>query len=198
MNRWTKIFFAVTLLFAWPVDGSCATDVSGLIRGALKALGAQKGDFNLCVLTDSTYVNLAGRSTEEYVGIVERETGCSVGNGKLLLLHRPSNYHLIIALYKRDTKECVVIRHDGQEGRAGKLQIGDEHISKPGFWKKANKGVSGSDTYSIVTILGAWSLGAPYDFLKCAEIHGHVCPGLAWGYFTAKAIQKRLSECVQG
>lgn len=191
MNRWTKVFFAVTLLFASAVHGSCATDVSGLIRGALKTLGAQKGDFNLCVLTDSTYVNLAGRSTEKYVGMVERETGCSVGKGNLLLFHRPSNYHLIIALYKRDTKECVIIRHDGQEGRVGKLHIGDEHISKPDFWKKASKGVGGSDTYGIVTILGAWSLGAPYDFLKCAEIHGHVCPGLAWGYFIAKAIQKQ-------
>jgi hypothetical protein len=130
MNRWTKVFFAVTLLFAWAVDGSCATaDMSGLIRGTLKAIRAQKGDFNLCVLTDSTYVNLAGRSTEEYVDMVQRETGCSVGKGNLLLFHRPSNYDLIIALYKRDTKECVVIRHDGQEGRVGKLHIGDEHIS---------------------------------------------------------------------
>jgi formylmethanofuran dehydrogenase subunit E-like metal-binding protein len=96
-----------------------------------------------------------------------------------------------MVLYRRDTQECVVIRHDGQEGRAGKLQIGDEHISKRDFWKKARKGVIGPDTYSIVTILSTWSLGAPYDFLKSAEIHGHVCPGLVWGYFTSKSIQKR-------
>ena len=191
MNKWIKVFFAATLLFAWAVDGSCATDVSGLIRGAMKTLGAQRGDFNLCVLTDSTYVNVAGRSTEEYVDMVEGETGCSVGKGNLLFFRRPSNYDLIIALYKRDTEECVVIRYDGQEGRVGKLRIGDEQVYKSDFWKKASKGVSGSDTAGIVTILRAWSSGAPYDFLKCAETHGDVCPGLAWGYFTAKAIQKQ-------
>jgi formylmethanofuran dehydrogenase subunit E-like metal-binding protein len=191
MNGWIKVFFAVTLLFSSVVDGSCGTDVRGLVRGALKTLGTQRGDVNLCVLTDSTYVNLAGRSTEEYVDMVEKETGCSVGKGNLLLFRRPSNYHLIIALYKRDTKECVVIRYDGQEGRVGKLHIGDEYVYEPDFWKKASTGVSGSDTSGIVSILRAWSLGAPYDFLKSAEIHGDACPGLAWGYFTAKAVQKQ-------
>jgi formylmethanofuran dehydrogenase subunit E-like metal-binding protein len=191
MNGWIKVFFAATLLFSWAVDGSCGTDVRGLVRGALKTLGTQRGDFNLCVLTDSTYVNLAGRSTEEYVDMIEGETGCSVGKGNLLFFRRPSNYHLIIALYKRDTKECVVIRYDGQEGRVGNFHIGDEHVYKADFWEKASKGVSGSDTAGIVTILRAWSSGAPYDFLKCAETHGDVCPGLAWGYFTAKAIQKQ-------
>jgi formylmethanofuran dehydrogenase subunit E-like metal-binding protein len=123
--------------------------------------------------------------------MIEGETGCSVGKGNLLFFRRPSNYHLIIALYKRDTKECVVIRYDGQEGRVGNFHIGDEHVYKADFWEKASKGVSGSDTAGIVTILRAWSSGAPYDFLKCAETHGDVCPGLAWGYFTAKAIQKQ-------
>ena len=191
MNRCMTMFLAAALLFIWAVDGSCSTDVSGLIRGALKTFGVEKGDFNLCVLTDATYVNLADRSTEEYVAVIERETGCSVGKGNLLLLHRPSNYDLIIALYQRDTKDCVIIRHDGQEARVEKLRTTDEHISKPDFWKEASKGVGGSDAYGIVTILQAWSLGVPYDFLKCAEIHGHVCPGLVWGYFTAKAIQRQ-------
>jgi formylmethanofuran dehydrogenase subunit E-like metal-binding protein len=196
MNGWIKFFFAATFLFSSAVNGSCGTDLRGLVRGALKTLGTQRGDVNLCVLTDSTYVNLAGRSTEEYVDLVQEETGCSVGKGNLLLFRRPSNYNLIIALYKHDTNECVVIRYDGHDGRVGSFNIGEEHIYQADFWKKARKGISGPDTSSIVTILRAWSLGAPYDFLKCAEIHADVCPGLAWGYFTAKAIQKQypLSE----
>jgi formylmethanofuran dehydrogenase subunit E-like metal-binding protein len=191
MNGWIKVFFAATLLFSSAVDGSCGTDVRGLVRGALKTLGSQRGDVNLCVLTDSTYVNLAGRSTEEYVGVIEEETGCSIGKGNLLLFHRPSDYDLIINVYKRDTKECVIIKYDGQKGKSGKLVLGDEEISRPDFWKRAQKGIGGSDTFGIVTILGAWSLGAPYDYLKCAEFHGHICPGITWGYFTAKAIQRQ-------
>ncbi len=31
------------------------------------------------------------------------------------------------------------------------------------------------------------STGYPYDFEKCVEFHGHVCPGLAIGYCAAKA-----------
>ena len=148
MKGWITYFFAATLLFSSAVDGSCGTDVRGLVRGALKTLGAQRGDVNLCVLTDSTYVNLAGRSTEEYVDLVQEETGCSVGKGNLLFFRRPSNYHLVIALYKRDTKECVVIRYDGHEGRVGNLNIGDEHVYQADFWKKESKGVGGSDTAS--------------------------------------------------
>jgi formylmethanofuran dehydrogenase subunit E-like metal-binding protein len=191
MYRWLKIVFVTVLLFVWAVDGSCSTDVSRLIKEAMKTLGGQQGGANLCVLTDATYVNVGGRSTEEYVGVIEKETGCSIGKGNLLLFHRPSNYDLIIAVYKRDTKECVIIKYNGQKGKSGKLVLRDEEISRPEFWKRAKKGIGGSDTFGIVTILGAWSLDAPYDYLKCAELHGHICPGLTWGYFTAKAIQRQ-------
>ena len=191
MNGWIKVLFAVTFLFSSAVDGFCSTDVRGLVREALKTLGTQRGDLNLCVLTDSTYVNLAGTSTEKYVTVIEEETGCSIGKGNLLFFHRPSDYDLIISVYKRDTKACVIIKYDGRQGRSGKLDLRNEEISTPDFWKRAKKGIGGPDTFGIVTILGAWSLGAPYDYLKCAELHGHICPGITWGYFTAKAIQQQ-------
>jgi len=195
MYRWFQILLVTILLSVSAISCSRSpstdTDVNGLIKEAMNTLGAQQGDPNLCVLTDATYVNLGGKSSAQYMGVIEEQTGCSMAKGNLLLFHRPSNYDLIVAVYKGDTKECVIIKYNGQKGRSGKLDLSDKEMSRPDFWQRAKKGVGGPDTFGIVTILGAWSLGAPYDYLKCAEFHGHICPGITWGYFTAKAIQRQ-------
>jgi formylmethanofuran dehydrogenase subunit E-like metal-binding protein len=168
-------------------------DVSQLLGAAVRTLGAQKGSPNLCVLTDAAYVKLAGRTTEAYVDLIVKETGCSVGKGNLLFFHRPASHPLIIAVFSKDTAECIVIKFDGRKGNTVKLQMRREDISEQDFWQEASAGLDSSDLFSVVSILGAWSVGAPYDLLRCADIHGHFCPGLVFGYFIAETIDNKYA-----
>jgi len=41
-----------------------------------------------------------------------------------------------------------------------------------------------------MVLANAWAGGAPYDFLKCAELHNHICGGLTSGYILVRYIQK--------
>ncbi len=45
--------------------------------------------------------------------------------------------------------------------------------------------MSGRKTW---TAWPCWAQGAPYDFLKAAELHNHICPGLTSGYLLAHFI----------
>jgi formylmethanofuran dehydrogenase subunit E-like metal-binding protein len=190
MRRHIQVFLVLSLLI-FVAKGVYAADVQGFVRDGLKHLGIQKGALGLCVITDATYVKVKGKTTQEYVDLIQEETGCSIGKGNLLFFHRPTSYPLKIALFKRDTKECVVISYDGEKTKSIELNIDGEKATEPGYWKKIENALGASDAFSIVTIANSWAMGVPYDFLKCCEFHNHLCPGLTSGYFIVKVIQKR-------
>ena len=185
-----KLFIVATTLFLSLVENVYAVDVREAIRNGLKDLNAKKGDAQLCVMTDATYVRVDGKTSEEYVDLIQEETGCSVGKGNLLFFHRRMNYPLKIAIFRRNTKGCVVIAHDGQQTKSQKYHLGLDAISKPGFLKEVGSPLA-PDAFTIVTFAHAWALGAPQDFLKCAEFHNHLCAGIASGYMMARFIMNK-------
>lgn len=80
--------FLLALLLCSCADGKDSSrDVSELLKGALQTLGVEKGSPDLCVLTDATYVKLGGGTTETYMEMIGRETGCSIGKGNLLFFN---------------------------------------------------------------------------------------------------------------
>ncbi len=44
----------------------------------------------------------------------------------------------------------------------------------------------GGNEFSIVTISSVWAKGMRYDFIKAAELHNHICPGLTSGIFIVR------------
>ena len=186
---WTIIAIPIFLFLA--ISPLYGADVKGLIQQGLKDLGVKKGDPRICALTDATYVKLNGKTTEEYVDLIQEITGCSIGRGNLLFFHRPITYPLKIALFRKDTKECVLITYDGKETKKIKVNIDGQKATAPGHWRKIEGAIGAADAFSIVTIANSWALGAPFDFLKCCEFHNHLCPGLTSGYLIVKMIQKR-------
>jgi formylmethanofuran dehydrogenase subunit E-like metal-binding protein len=50
---------------------------------------------------------------------------------------------------------------------------------------------AGQDLFTLAAIANVWAKDGPYDFLKSAELHNHICPGLTSGYLIAHYIQKR-------
>ena len=190
MNRTTKALITAITLFLALVHNVYAVDIRGAIREGLKDLNARKGDAQLCTMTDATYVRVNGKTSEHYVDLIQEETGCTVGKGNLLFFHRPMNYPLKIAIFRRNTKECVVIGYDGEQAQAQKYNLGLDAISKPGFWKEVGSPLA-PDAFTIATFGHAWALDAPQDFLKCAEFHNHLCAGIASGYMIARFIMRQ-------
>ena len=187
MKRCIKSVLVIFFLFCF-VNGLYAADVKNIIREGVKDLNIKKGDTRLCVLTDATYVKVNGKTSEGYVDMTQEVTGCSVGKGNLLFFHRPVTYPLKVVLFRKDTKDSVVITCDGKKTKKVKLNIDGDKATKPEFWKQIEKSLGPADAFSIVTIANSWAMGAPYDFLKCCEFHNHLCPGLTSGYFIAKVI----------
>ena len=84
MNRVLQIL-VLGLLLLWPLGKDLhAADLRSAIRDGLKDLDARKGETGLCVLTDASYVIIAGKTTEPLVDLIREETGCTVENGNLL------------------------------------------------------------------------------------------------------------------
>ncbi len=185
---------SITLLFfsAMTTNGFCSeSEIVKLINNAIDQLETIKGSDDLGVLTNANYVRLQGKTTEKYVDTIADATGCTVGRGNLLFFNvRPKNT-LLIALGNKKTFKSVVIRYDGQNAKIGTISLKSKNMEKPDFFWDAIKGVSQKQTFHIVTILGAWMTQVPYDFLRSAELHGHICPGLLFGYITAKGVEAK-------
>ncbi len=183
------IVSAVLLLVVVFVGTPHAADVRQALSQGLVLLNAQKGDPGFCTITDATYVKVDDKTSEAYVDLIQEQTGCTVGKGNLLFFHRPVDYPLMIALFRRETGDCAVISYDGKELKTGKTHMGLETVTKPEFWMAPNP-LLGPDAFTIVSFAHAWKAGAPYDLLKCAEFHNHFCPAIAAGYMIATYILK--------
>ncbi|MES0351118.1 MAG: FmdE family protein, partial [Desulfobacteria bacterium] len=189
MNRVLQIVVLGLLLLWPPGKGLNAADLRSAIRDGLKDLDARKGETGLCVLTDASYVIIDGETTEPLVDLIREETGCTVGKGNLLFFHRPINHPLKIAIFRKSTEECVVVRYDGKRIDRHKYDFGEEAVAKSSFWKETDA-LLAQDKYTIVSIAKMWAADAPYDVLKCVDFHGHLCPGILAGYMIGRYIPK--------
>ncbi|MDY6987354.1 MAG: FmdE family protein [Thermodesulfobacteriota bacterium] len=187
MNRiWRSLLVSLMFVFAFAVTAN-AFDIRKELRKGLHALHAKRGDPTLCVITDATYVRINAKTTESYVDIIREETGCTVGQANLLFFHRPMNYPLKIAIFRRDTGKCIAITYLGRQKEIKEYTLSLEAVTNPEFWIELSPPL-GPDTFTVVSLAHAWAAGAPYDLLKCAEFHGHLCPAIAAGHVIVQYI----------
>jgi formylmethanofuran dehydrogenase subunit E-like metal-binding protein len=189
MKRFMHIALAAALIVCF-AQGLWAADLGGFIQDGMRDLKIEKGSPALLTLTNATYVKINGNTAEGYVDILQDTTGCSIGRGNLLFFHRPITYPLKVVLFKRDTKDAVVITNDGEKTAAMNLRMDGDEAAAPDGWKRIQERL-GPDAFSIVTIANAWAKGAPYDFLRCCEFHNHLCPGVSSGYQIAQFILEK-------
>jgi formylmethanofuran dehydrogenase subunit E-like metal-binding protein len=69
-----------------------------------------------------------------------------------------------------------------------RLNMGPEAISSPVFWEKTKEMNAGRDIFTLAALANVWAKDGPYDFLKSAELHNHICPGLTSGFLMAHYI----------
>lgn len=156
-------------------------DITSAVQDAMVALGVTSPTPDLCVLTDAGYVKVDGKTTQGCIAILREETGCSIGDGNLLTIHRPTDKPLWFAIFDNATKDCVYTIYKDDAFTATKVNIAEENTTTNNGWIVVKKAI-GPDAFSIACIANAWGYGAPYDLLKCAEFHNHLCPGLMSGY----------------
>ena len=171
------------------VDDPCAIDISGVLQDAMATLGVARDSPSLCVLTDAGYAIVDGNTTECCIGTIERETGCSISEGNLLPVHRSIDKPLWFVIFDNETKDCVYAVYKNGALTATTINIDGENATTSDGWN-AMKAAIGSDAFSIVVIANAWGCGAPYDFLKCTDLHNHLCPGLSSGYLITGYIRE--------
>ncbi len=166
-----------------------AQDLEAPLSRAMETLKATKGDPELLVLTNAPFVKPTGMDSLALLGQAQDLTGAMVGRGNLLFFQRPQNHPFCLMLFKKANGQAVIISQDGPVWAEESLDLGPDHISDPAFWKSVKKTCkAGRDMFTLAAMSTAWAQGAPYDFLKAAEFHNHICPGLTSGYLMARFI----------
>ena len=167
----------------------CAIDISGALQDAMATLGVSRDSSGHCVLTDAGYVMVDGNTTECCIGTIERDTGCSISDGNLLPVHRSVDKPLWFAIFDNETKDCVYTVYKNDAFTTTEINIAEENVTTGDGWNATKKAL-GADAFTIAGVANAWGYGAPNDFLKCAEFHNHICPGLTSGYMIAEYIRE--------
>jgi len=187
MKRRPLLFAVMTAwaLMLLVVNHAGAAALETEIGQAMAYLKVVKGDPDLLVLTNAPFVQPGGRSALPELAVVEQFTGCSVGNINLLFFQRPQNHPLRMMLFARKTGDAVVINAVDGQFVADRLNMSAATIADKAFWERSKDFAAGKDMFTLAAIANAWAKKAPYDFLKCAELHNHICPGLTSGYLLA-------------
>jgi len=185
------IIFCTALIFALTAAQSFAAmpAITPVIEKAMTTLKVTQADPNFLVLTNATSVMTDGKSSLSILAQVQNATGAMVGKGNLLFFQRPHNAPLRIMLLKKSDRNAVIISADNAKWAVDTLDFTIKTVSDPNFWTAAkDKYAAGKDLFTLATLANAWAEGAPYDFLKSAELHNHICPGLTSGYLMAHFI----------
>jgi len=189
----TIAILGLIMLLCSGFTGIAAADdsmnMTGAVQDAMHTLGVTNETPGLCVLTDAGYVKVDGNTTECCIGTIEQETGCSIEAGNLLPIHRSIDKPLWFTIFDNSTKDCVYAVYKNGAFTATEINIAEENVTTGDGWNATKKAL-GSDAFTIACIANAWGYGAPYDLLKCAELHNHLCPGLTSGYLIAEYIRE--------
>ncbi len=161
-------------------------------------------------------------TTEKALDGVIMTSGLSRGKGNLANLHKAYNWPLWFAFFDKRSKDCIYLepkseilktyldreKADRDAALADFMKLSDKEIfakiakenidaqgllDNPEAWQeKMLAKVFGGNEFSIFTISNLWAMGLPNDFLKVAELHDHICPGLTSGYLIAKYVIKHF------
>ena len=76
---------------------------------SMESLSFNASDSGILALTDAGYCMIENYTTEKCIDVIPIETGCSIGKGSLMIIHRAKGSSLWFAFFKNSTKECVYL-----------------------------------------------------------------------------------------
>jgi formylmethanofuran dehydrogenase subunit E-like metal-binding protein len=169
-------------------EGMASERLESHIADAMQKLSVTRNDSCLLVVTNATYVTVNGKPALSFLDRVQHQTGCTVGRGNLLFFQRPQDHPLRFVLFHKTSGESVIISRKESDWRSKSLHLGAETILTNAFWDNTDRFDVGNELFTLAAITNSWAKGAPYDFLKAAELHNHLCPGLTSGYLIGRYI----------
>jgi len=132
-------------------------------------------------------------------------SGCCVREASLEMVDRvyPCDHGLLLEdiFGRRKIVNAKIVELDPADLPADRLFTrlaleniaADRLLAEPAAWnKKVAEKVFGGFEFGIVTIANVAAKGAPYDFIKTALFHDHICPGVTSGYLLASYLKKEL------
>ena len=162
------------------------------LNQAFSKIGSDRGDAGLLLLTNAGYGQAAGQSTETFIDLASKITGCSTGARNLLAVHASVLDPLWFSLYRKDTGQLVFAKWTGSGFEEQALDASPEKILTPEGWKQAAAGPLGSKVFSVVSISLTWAVDPPWTLLLSAAFHDHFCPGVNSGYLAGQYVMDKL------
>lgn len=188
-NLMTAILLCVLLAINGP---AFSADFTALVQESLASLALPKGDRNLLLLTNAPYVRVNGEIALDLLDTAQEASGCKVGKGNLLFFQRPQDHPPRLLFMSRLDGKTVILSFEGGRWLSETVFLDRATIETSSFWEKAKALKAGKDIATLAAIAAVWANDGPYDFLKSAELHDHICPGLTSGYLLAHYIQNNL------
>lgn len=184
-----KKFVFVLFIFLLMMGQVSASVIDDVLEKA-KEVGYYKGNTDVLVMTNLGY----SKGSEVYMNEFFEKSGVKFDKN-IVFVHSPYYKPLWFAFFNRTTGDCMYVEvKDGRIVRTSKENIeANRLMSNPEDWdKKMRRKVFDGNEFSIITIANVWAKGCPYDLLRCAEFHNHICPGLVSGYLIVKFLEKEL------
>jgi len=185
----SMLALAVGLAFFCCAAVTLAAPLDTAVTKAMQTLSVAKGDPQLLLMTDPPFVRVEGQNALPFLEKAQDLTGCTVGHGNLLFFQRPQSHPLRFMLFHKVSGEAVILSRMEGTWSSQALAMGPAAISQAAFWERTGDYQAGRDLFTLAAVANVWAQDGPYDFLKSAELHNHICPGLTSGYLIAHYIQ---------
>ncbi|MCS7281168.1 MAG: FmdE family protein [Desulfobacterota bacterium] len=176
----------ILILFVFSSGLSLAGDLKlpSLFEEAKKSIG--RIDY---VITNVGYTSGSLAYLDGLVRVIENH---KISLKNVQYVHSDFSKPLFFAFINRDSGNLF---YYDSLGKRGLYSVAFDDIVKQAHeWqKRITERVFSGFEFSILTISQMLMRNAPYELMKAAELHNHVCPGLWTGYFISKFITKSIS-----
>lgn len=166
------------------------------------------------MLTNAGYAVVNGSTTEGCLDGLTKASGATIGKANLLEVHSSRDKALWFLFFDKKTgqsayceinseavpanlnqeKKAVTVPSYKLFAKVSAANIGIKQIfANPAEWNdKVQSKVFNGNEFALVTLANVAAHGAPYDFIKAALYHDHLCPGVNSGYLIANYLKKEL------
>ncbi len=181
-------------------------------KEAWRLLGGKPAE--VVVLTNAGYAVVNGSTTEGCLDGLTKASGATVGKANLLEVHSSRDKALWFLFFDKKTGQSAYCEVNPQAvpaelnqgkkvaavpsaklfARIAAANIGANQIfANPAEWNaKVQARIFNGNEFALVTLANVAAHGAPYDFVKAALYHDHLCPGVNSGYLIANYLKKEL------
>jgi len=185
-----RLILVILLILVLLTTGLASADVVDNVLNKAKEVGYSAGNSKVLVMTNLEYSSSSIKYMDEFI-----KKSKVLFSKNIIFVHSAYYKPLWFAFFNKTTGECIYIEiRNNSIYKISKENINAENLfSNPKVWdKKMKKKIFDGNEFSIITIANVWAEGCPYELLKCAEFHNHICPGLISGYLIAEYLEKNL------